>query len=353
MVIALTPFLVDRGLVARVPEWFGRLQPWIVFVTPTWVVIGAWANQAGHLPEGLGIPKSGDAAVHLGGAAAFLLAGLSALRPRSAARPRGGIMEWAVWPALLLGIAVVGSWTRGGLLAALVAIMVVLAMVPLRAGGKMLMAMVTAVFIGSAWLGSGISIVIREDRVIDPQQIVKNLGSVGGSTGSDLDNTREWRLEWWQDIIDYTVFGPHFWTGKGYGINLTYDDGIEPDPNVPSRSPHNGTLTVLARSGVPGLILWVALQLSFAYAMMGGFLRARWAGQQVRASVIAWVVAYWCAFMVNASFDVYLEGPQGGIWFWCLMAYGLALLLEERDPSAPRPQGRVPATARSHRYTAA
>jgi hypothetical protein len=36
------------------------------------------------------------------------------------------------------------------------------------------------------------------------------------------------------------------------------------------------------------------------------------------------ILAYWLAMLVNASFDVYLEGPQGGIWFWSVFGLGLA-----------------------------
>jgi hypothetical protein len=42
------------------------------------------------------------------------------------------------------------------------------------------------------------------------------------------------------------------------------------------------------------------------------------------------VLAFWLAFMVNASVDVFLEGPQGGIWFWCLMGFGIAALEAQR-----------------------
>jgi hypothetical protein len=34
--------------------------------------------------------------------------------------------------------------------------------------------------------------------------------------------------------------------------------------------------------------------------------------------------------MVNATFDVYLEGPQGGIWFWCVFGFGIALMEVQR-----------------------
>jgi hypothetical protein len=40
--------------------------------------------------------------------------------------------------------------------------------------------------------------------------------------------------------------------------------------------------------------------------------------------VMVWILIYWVAVLVNASFDVYLEGPQGGVWFWCLLGLGIS-----------------------------
>jgi hypothetical protein len=37
-------------------------------------------------------------------------------------------------------------------------------------------------------------------------------------------------------------------------------------------------------------------------------------------------LSYWLAFMINVSFDVVLEGPHGGIWFWTVYGVGLAAL---------------------------
>jgi hypothetical protein len=39
---------------------------------------------------------------------------------------------------------------------------------------------------------------------------------------------------------------------------------------------------------------------------------------------------------VNASFDVYLEGPQAGIWFWCVFGFGIAALETQRVKYARR-----------------
>jgi hypothetical protein len=35
--------------------------------------------------------------------------------------------------------------------------------------------------------------------------------------------------------------------------------------------------------------------------------------------------------MTNSAFDVFLEGPQGGIWYWSLFGFGIAALEAQRN----------------------
>ena len=164
----------------------------------------------------------------------------------------------------------------------------------------------------------------------------------GGESPGDLSNTRTWRLDWWREILGYTVLGNYFWTGKGFGLNLADDDGFQvarPE-EAPLRSPHNVFMTVLARMGVPGLLLWLTLHTTFAVSLIRACARARAAGFHAWAAIDLWILSYWSAFLVNATFDVFLEGPQGGIWFWCLMGVGLAALEAQRTALESAWQGR-------------
>ena len=82
----------------------------------------------------------------------------------------------------------------------------------------------------------------RETRSISAEQLVENVASVfGARDNQDLSGTKEWRLHWWDTIIDYTINGPYFWTGKGFGVDLGADDNvihISPNnPVYPTRSP--------------------------------------------------------------------------------------------------------------------
>lgn len=158
-----------------------------------------------------------------------------------------------------------------------------------------------------------------------PENIVIDLGARRG----ERLGTFRWRLYWWETIIDYTIKGPYFWLGKGYGINLADSDGFQVTRDHSLRSPHNATMNFLARSGWPGLILWLAFLLALGIAMFSGVISKRFA-PGLREQLL-WLLAYWLAFLLNSSVDVFLEGPMGGVWFWSLV--GLILLtLAEGQP---------------------
>ena len=79
-------------------------------------------------------------------------------------------------------------------------------------------------------------------------------------------------------IVDYTVDGPYFWYGKGFGVNLADADGFQVNADGSLRAPHNGHLELLARGGVPMLALWILVQVAFGITMLRAALRAHAAG---------------------------------------------------------------------------
>ena len=159
------------------------------------------------------------------------------------------------------------------------------------------------------------------------QQMIDNLLSIfGSSSDGGLEGSKQFRLAWWGTIIDYTVFGKYFWTGKGFGVNLADADGFQSTADHSLRSPHNTDMTVLARMGVPGLILWLLLQGAFGIGLLRAMLAHRRAGDTQVAVLAALLFAYWVAMLVDTSFDPYLEGPQGGIWFWVIFGLGLVVM---------------------------
>lgn len=292
--------------------------------------------------------KGGDVAVHLAGVAALLLLGLPRLLDRETPiRWLGGRslrltrLDWLWWTLWFAAAAIPVFRVRAGLLAIAAAVLVVLLF---RPGTRWWKPLVLFAFILTCFLTFNVSIKLGESRnTISAQSLLLNVQSITGNTGEGYrDGSRRWRLEWWQSIVNYTVHGPYFWTGKGYGINLADADGFQVNEDSSLRSPHNGHLNILARSGVPGLTAWVLLQGLFALSLLRAYRRAAALGEELWARLNLWVLAYWAAFMINAAFDVFLEGPQGGIWFWSLLGFGIALLEVQRRRfagRAARPEG--------------
>ena len=75
------------------------------------------------------------------------------------------------------------------------------------------------------------------------------------------------------------------------------------------------------------------LQGSFAAALTRAYFTRRRQGREWHARVTLWILAYWAAFLVHGAFDVFFEGPNGGIWFWCVFGLGIAVLQDQRQVS--------------------
>jgi O-antigen ligase/polysaccharide polymerase Wzy-like membrane protein/carbohydrate binding protein with CBM4/9 domain len=166
------------------------------------------------------------------------------------------------------------------------------------------------------------------------EQIIENITSIfSSSSDNSLEGSKEFRLRWWRSIINYTIFGDYFWTGKGFGVNLADADGFQANADRSLRSPHNSHIATLAHMGVPGFVLWLLLQGAFGIGLLRSVLAHRRAGMARVATIGAWILVYWVAMMVNTSFDPYLEGPQGGIWFWSV--FGLGMVVMRLAPTRP------------------
>jgi hypothetical protein len=333
-----------RRDVESVVNLYGRLLPLFLI----WVPIATALNFAGIVPTIPGTTvsligfKQGDMGVQLAGIAAFMLTGLYGMTRGRRFLPES--VAWLIWFPVA---AIIAAQTRGAMLAMAV---VGFAVVLVRPSTRVLRAFVIALAILVAGIALNPAIDIGYRRSLSVTQVISNVVSVFGDTGNeDLDGSREWRLAWWDTIVQYTVNGPYFWTGKGFGINLADADGFQVgavglDDSL--RAPHNGHMEILARSGVPGLALWVLLNVVWLLMMLRALVRSRRAGDALGSGVIVWLTVLWGAALMNAAFDVYLQGPHGGIWFWAVVGLGIALArtapVASESPS-PTPEATAPA----------
>ena len=267
--------------------------------------------------------KGGDLIVHLCGVFAFVVM-------------LGGIQIWFVIPLMIVNLILYftgrASMVTFASCTALATILRPRSLLPWRLF-PMLIVGVTLMWLFNVQIQT----TIREPgRVVSADQIIENVGAIFSDTNDErLDGSREWRLRWWDTILDYTIHGDYFWKGKGFGINLADDDGFQVEADHSLRNPHNGHLTMLARGGVPMLVLWGICQLTLGYGLASSAWSAKKRGEEHWFGMLAFLLVYWIAYLINASFDVFLEGPVGGIWFWCVYGVGIgAVWIYQNCPEA-------------------
>lgn len=309
IVVAL--LLEDPGRFVRAVSAYGRFAR--VYAALGGIVFGLSSALLKIPGTEIQIPnvRAGEAASHLAGIAVFVMLGLGRFS--------------RLWIAVLMASMVVVTSSRGAMLTCLVPVVVAAV-----AGRRLRQFMpIVLVFLAAAIVATIFDLSIQlpgNERATGPKQLIEGLKSVvGASETSNFEATKEFRLRWWATIQDYTLRGPYFWTGKGFGVNIALEDGYKQWVTADSvlRSPHNVNMTYLARSGVPGLVLWLATLATWFAMLFHSLLWARRRGEEHWARIFVWIACYGLGMFVDACFDVALEGPMLGIWFWCIFGFGI------------------------------
>jgi len=290
--------------------FFRTIGSIVIVLTP--IVIGVLfaTGMTGVIDSGY--IKFGAVGVHLGAAAIMMLLGfMRANRARIilliigialiVVRSRGSML--AIGIPFTIAIVCAGRWRQGSLIV-------------VTAVGLIALAYVFDLSVPTTQTWDG--------RDFSASQLVENFTSIF-SAEKGLEGTKLWRQEWWNTIFNYTFHGSYFWTGRGFGINLAEADNflVGDDPTAPLRSPHSCHFTILARTGVPGLALWLLTLSTWSAMLLVNMFRARLTNDKDWANFFLLIFCYATAFIIDGSFSVSLEGPVFGIWFWCLFGIGI------------------------------
>lgn len=342
--LILVPELIDgRRSLLRVASLYRIFALGYVLVVPGAFLLQRLAPQWIPLTPGTDVPllslKPGEVVVHATAAVTWFLLVPRVGRPAEPL-PDAPIEEerGILWHAVA-GIGVLMSLNRGAWLSMACALACAAFFTPIRRFGRAARGLALAVPIALLF-GSTLS--PGEGRQISAEGLSAMVRSVFTEVDDRglgaMQGTKDWRLRWWSLIAEETFTGPWFWTGRGFGVNLADVHGFQVHSAMAERrlrSPHNSHMTVLARMGVPGLVLWVLLHGALAVRFLAAWRKARDAGDTFLSGLMAWLLCYWTAFVVNSSFDVYFEGPMGAIWFWSVMGLGVAA--STLEPETPRP----------------
>jgi hypothetical protein len=324
--IVLGLLLEDARRIRVILHYYRRFIK--VYVPSAFIVFLFEQYMDSYIPyfPGTGVPvlqvRPGESAAHLVGAAVFALVGFC--RPSR------------IWVVILVtSLAIVGGVHRGAMVAEIVPIAVAALMLGrLResvlaiAAGLMIL---SAVYALEMTFTDHSETQIGAERQINTIQIVGNIKSIFGRSDFEaLEGTKTWRLDWWDIIVKDTVYGPHFWSGRGFGLNLADADGFQNrrDPNSPPlRNPHSVHMTMLARAGVPGLVMWLLFLVTWLGMMTNAIVTAQRHRHSEWAGLFLFIGCYVMSIVIDASFDVALEGPMLGIWFWCLIGFGTGAIM--------------------------
>lgn len=285
---------------------------------PEWVAFSLF-NDVSFL-----LVKFGDMGVHLLVSSLLLLSGYIKMDKRL-------LLVNAILIIYLL--LMVGTFTRGGLLAYLLGIGLFFWSYRKRFTAVTLR---SYLLVFSLFFAAAIFFYVNtkaeenfQGRAVGIDQLLINIKTVfSNEEDGPLTDNKVWRLAWWYKIISDARDPVTALKGVGPGPNLALLGEVASDDES-LRSPHNISLTILARYGVPLLLVWL-------FWLYGTVLKPISSEKTMpfhRVLALVMLAAFF-----NGSFDVYLEGPMGAFLFWTLA--GILLMqdyLDGLDKIQPNP----------------
>jgi O-antigen ligase len=313
--LARSPQLLERLILQLT-----RMTPWLLLWLPFGLVLASeeGAPTVPFSTVSMLSHKPGSATI-----AALLVLGCMWLLPDTrSARSRAA---WSVMALVVIALA--ATQNRGGTLGVLAGATVGLAFMRNRLGLVTRVVVITAVGLG---LASVLSLKVPfsgiQGREFSAEQLIANAVSLGSEDSpGNLNGTVKGRQELWSRILDKQLADGRLVDGSGFGQNLATEVGVYDEGKDTLRSPHNSHLHILARMGLVGLSLWIALWVGWYWRLIGGCRRLARQGLYLRRQVGVLSLMVTTAILVSSFFDPQLEGPQVAALLWTAFGIGVAV----------------------------
>jgi len=143
------------------------------------------------------------------------------------------------------------------------------------------------------------------------------------------------RLGWWENILDQMLVDPfNVLFGLGYGVVLTDHYSLS---GAAVREPHNSYVTIFARTGVIGIICWVAMMASLVHRWLLAYRHCAGIGWRVGQNRLMILMVFFISMWILAIGEDGFEKPYNIVPFYFF--WGIVLrfgLLSEQERIGPR-----------------
>jgi O-antigen ligase len=152
---------------------------------------------------------------------------------------------------------------------------------------------------------------------------LRSISGAENTPGSDPQSRVIMGREAFQHFLAHPVFG------EGFGQPLL--TVIDDDNGTVMRTPHNSSITFMARLGTVGFAIWIAFHFCLWRRFVHAFRQRRSCDKRVYAFVL-WSLLFYVLFMMSSFVESPFEYPGTAIPFHFLMGFALGLIRWHLSP---------------------
>lgn len=146
---------------------------------------------------------------------------------------------------------------------------------------------------------------------------IRSISGADDTPGSDPRTRVIMGGQAFQHFLAHPIFG------EGFGRPVV--NVIDEETGIATRTPHNSSITYLARLGAVGFVIWMAFHLCLWTRFVHAFRQRRSCDKRVYAFVL-WFFLFYVLFMIGSFVESPFEYPAQAIPFYFFMGFALGLI---------------------------
>lgn len=179
---------------------------------------------------------------------------------------------------------------------------------------------------------------------VSPTFYAQHLETINPDNNLPNVSPANWRLEIWREAIGHWLATPvTILVGEGFGKPLTdyvqvggytgnavLASSVSPGQfSVAVRQPHDIHLTVLARLGIIGFLIWAFINIRIVYLFIRSLFKTP--RESFGYTLILWLFLFYITSMILASLQPWLEFSYGAIPSYIVLGFSLGILTSQTE----------------------